>query len=131
MPRPPLCESIPTLPPGGMSLAKVAFTAASGAVLITPRQFGPTRRMPVARQIPTSSRWAAAPSSPTSAKPAVSTSSARTPRAPQARATSRTPAFGTAITASSTGSGRSATEGTEGSPCTSVAARLTTWRRPA
>ena len=116
IPKPPLWESIPTLPRGGMSEAKVALSIASGAVLITPRQFGPTRRMPLARQISISSRCARAPCSPTSANPAVRTTSARTPSSPQARATSRTPSIGSATIASSTGSGKSATLARAGIP---------------
>ena len=130
IPSPPLWESIPTFPRGGMSLAKVALRRASGSVLMTPRQLGPTRRIPVARQISSSSRWARPPASPTSAKPADSTTSERTPDSPHSRATSRTPAPGTAITARSTGSGRSATRAWAGMPWTSDAERLTAYRRP-
>ncbi len=102
MPSPPLCESIATFPRAGMSTAKVALSSAAGAVLITPRQLGPTRRMPVARQTSTSSRCARSPAPPTSANPAVTTTRARVPSAPSSRTTSRTPAIGTATIASST-----------------------------
>ena len=55
--------------------ANVAFIETSGAVLTTPMQFGPTRRMPCRRASVTSSRSAVAPSAPVSANPALITTS--------------------------------------------------------
>ena len=44
--------------------AKLAFSETTGSVLITPRQLGPTSRMPAARHTATSSRWRCSPASP-------------------------------------------------------------------
>ena len=60
----------------------------------TPRQFGPIRRMPVARQKAASRRRRSVPSA--SSKPAETTSSAATPCAAQSRATASTACAGTA-----------------------------------
>ena len=49
----------------------------SSAVLSTPRQFGPTSRIPLARQTSRSSAWRSRPRDPTSAKPAERTTRAR------------------------------------------------------
>ena len=56
MPNAPLWEAKPTRPGGGAPGAKLAFSETAGSVLITPRQLGPTRRMPAARHTATSSR---------------------------------------------------------------------------
>jgi hypothetical protein len=87
----------------------VAFSATSGAVLTIPMQFGPIRRIPVARQSRRSARSRSRPSASTSPKPAVSTTRARTPFRPHCSATSSTCAAGTAITARSTGPGIAST----------------------
>ena len=76
IPRPPLCDMKPTRPGTAAGGAKVALSRTSGAVLSTPRQLGPTSRIPASRQTSSSSRWRAAPSAPVSANPAEITSSA-------------------------------------------------------
>ena len=45
-PRPPDCEAKPTGPATGALGASVALSETSGSVLITPKQLGPTIRMP-------------------------------------------------------------------------------------
>jgi hypothetical protein len=106
-PSAPLCERKPTLPAGGIAGAKVALSRACGDVFRIPRQFGPIKRMPAARQISTSSRCRTCPSSPTSANPAEMTTTAGTRLAAHSRATSATAPAGTAITARSTSPGTS------------------------
>ena len=76
----------------------------------TPKQSGPTSRMPCLRH--TASRSAQAATS----SPEVITTRARTPRWPHRSATSSTAVAGTAITARSTASGRSSTEDRHRSP---------------
>jgi hypothetical protein len=46
MPKPPDWEANPRRPAVGVSRAKVAFIEISGSVLSTPKQLGPTMRMP-------------------------------------------------------------------------------------
>ena len=125
LPNPPLCEAKPTSPGGGAAGATVASRAISGRGLATPRELGPTIRMPAARQTASSSSWRARPAGPTSAKPPVRTTRARTPLAAQARATSTTAFVGTTITASSTSPSTSAIVGTVGRPATSPPRTLT------
>ena len=76
-----------------------------------PMQFGPISRIPVARQMPTSSSCSCAPSSLASAKPAEMITSARTPFCAHSRATASTALAGVTIKARSTGPGQSRTEG--------------------
>ena len=57
IPSAPDCDMKATCPSGGYAWANVPFMRTSGSVLITPMQFGPISRMPVARQISTSSCW--------------------------------------------------------------------------
>ena len=125
MPNAPLWEAKATLPGVGSPGAKVALSAVWWWRLATPRQFGPTIRMPAARQTATSSSWRARPSAPTSANPAVRTTSARTPLAAHWRAVSTTAAAGTAMIASSTSSSTSEIERTVGRPATSAPFALT------
>ena len=125
LPNPPLCEAKATSPGDGAAGATVAFSAISGRGLATPREFGPTIRMPAARQTASSSSWRARPAGPISAKPAVRTTSARTPLAAHARATSTTAFAGTTITASSTSPSTSPIERTVGRPATSPPCTLT------
>ena len=115
----------PTWPAGGALGAKLALSLDSGAVSRTPRQFGPTSRMPASRQTPSSSRSSWAPFLPVSAKPADSTSTPRTPFSAHSPATSTTASAGTAITARSTSAGTAAMLGKAGTPCTVSAAGLT------
>ena len=89
--------------------SRVSDTA--GSVLTTPMQFGPTSRIPLARQTSSSSASRAAPSAPASANPAVMTTSAATPAAAHSRATPGTGSAGTATIARSTGPGVVRTDG--------------------
>ena len=90
----------------------------------TPKQSGPTRRMPWRRVM--ASRLALCFGS----RPDVITTRDRTPRWPHCAATSSTWAAGTAITARSAGSGRSSGEARLGSPATWAARGFTTESRP-
>ena len=110
-PNAPLWDTKPTVPAGTSARPKVAVSEISGSELTTPMQFGPTSRIPLARQTSSSSPSRASPAGPASAKPAVMTSSADTPASPQLRATSGTLAAGTATIARSTGSGMSLIDG--------------------
>ena len=76
---------------------------------MTPRQFGPMTRIPLARASVTSSRCAASPSGPVSAKPLDTTTRPRTPFWVHCSTTSRTVLAGVATTARSTSSGMSST----------------------
>ena len=107
IPTPPDCTTSPATPGRNWPPAKVAFSPAAGTS--TPRQFGPTSRMPYRRQM-------ASRSAPSAPRPEVITTRARTPRRPHASATSGTAAAGTAMTARSGTSGRSATEATQWMP---------------
>ena len=107
--NPLLWEAKPTCPGEGARGATVALSAISGRGFATPRQFGPSMRIPAARQ--TASR------SSTSVKPCVSTTRARTRLAAQARAASMTAAAGTASTASSTSPSISASAPTSSTRC--------------
>ena len=91
--------------------AKVALRLTSGAVLITPMQFGPIILTPAARTVSRSLRSRAAPSSPVSEKPAVITTSPFTPLATHSSTAPCTSCLGTRIMARSTGSGIAAIEG--------------------
>ena len=107
-PRPPDCMTRPATPGLAGWAANVASRPMPGTA--TPKQSGPTSRMPCLRH--TASRSAQASVS----SPAVITTRDRTPRWPQRSATSSTVAAGTAITARSTGSGRSSAEARHRSP---------------
>ena len=130
MPSAPLCERNPTLPSGGHAAAKVPFIAISGEVFTTPMQFGPTRRIPAARQTSSSSAWRARPSAPLSPNPAEITTSPCTPFSPHAFAMSTTYAAGTATNATSTGPGTSAIVAYAGTPCTASAVAFTGYTTP-
>ncbi len=110
----PDCDSMPTSYWNGAVSAKVAFIPIE--VLMTPTEFGPTRRTPWRRASSTSSRSARAPSLPVSRKPAVMMTTARTPFSQHSRRTSRTAAAGTVRIARSGVSGRSSTDGYVGRP---------------
>jgi len=104
-PRAPLCEENATRAGGGETGAKVAFMETPASVFTTPRQLGPTSRMPYRRATSTSARSSLRPSSPVSLKPALITISALTPFSPQARAASTTCSAGITMTARSTSPG--------------------------
>ena len=101
-PKAPLWETKPTVPAGTSARANVPVSETSGALLTIPIEFGPTSRIPLCRQISSSSASRAAPSAPASAKPAVMTTSAATPASAHSRATSGTLSAGTATIARST-----------------------------
>ena len=102
---------MPMLPAGGQVGAKVAFSDMAGSVLSTPRQFGPTMRMPEPRATAVSRCCARRPSSDASAKPAEITTAPRTPAAAQSSITPSTAAAGTATIARSTRSPIAPTRG--------------------
>ncbi len=124
-PRAPLWDRKPTRPSGGASGAKVALRRTARSVFTIPRQFGPMRRIPVARQSRTSFACRARPSAPVSAKPEEITTSARTPFRPHCSVAWRTRPAGTAMTARSTGPGIASTLGYAGTHCTTSAAGFT------
>src|SRR5262249_46355714 len=64
IPRPPLCDMNPTPPGTAVGGANVAFSRTRGEVLSTPRELGPTIRIPAARHTSSSSCWRAAPPAP-------------------------------------------------------------------
>ena len=109
-PRAPLWDRNPTRPGSGTIGPKVASRRTCGSVFTIPRQLGPMRRIPAARQTASSSRWRWAPSGPVSAKPAEMTTIARTPLAAHSPAASTTYGAGRASTARSTGPGTSSTD---------------------
>ena len=94
MPSAPDWEKNPARPSGGSTGASEALSRTAGSVLTTPRQFGPTTRMPCARDSATSSRCAARPCArssglPRSPKPPVITTIPRACAAAQSSTTSR------------------------------------------
>ena len=99
----------PTRPGFAIPAANVAFIRSIG--FMTPRQFGPTTRMPYRRAASSTCDSSAAPSSPTSLNPALMMITPRTPAAPQS-ATSWGAVFaGVTMTARSTGSPIAAIDG--------------------
>ena len=107
IPTPPDCTISPATPRTGWPAVNVASSPIHG--MITPKQLGPSSRIPYRRQTASSS----APAAP---RHELITISARTPCRPHCPATCGTAAGGTAITARSTGPGRSPTEATHGTP---------------
>ena len=105
----PLWLMKPTEPGRAMVVAKVAFRPESG--LITPRQLGPMTRMPAACASSSSCRSRAAPSGPISLKPAEMTTAPRTPFSPHSRMMPGMEGGGVTMTARSTCSGMSESEG--------------------
>ena len=74
-------------------------------------QLGPLTRTPQSRAMAPTRSCSASPSGPASAKPEVMMRAPPTPRDPHSSITLGTRSAGTAITARSTGSGRSAIDG--------------------
>ena len=125
-PTAPDCETRASRPPGNDSgKAKVAFNLISGSVFATPRQFGPTIRIPCRRATLSISVSTAAPDRPVSPKPAVMMVTARTPIEAASSITPGTADAGTATMARSTGSGTDKSAGNAGTPQTARAAGLT------
>ena len=121
IPTPPDCTTRPTTPRTGWPAVKVASRPIHG--MITPKQLGPSSRMPCRRQ-------AAFSSAPAAPRQELSTIRARTPWRPHCSATPGTAAGGTAITARSTGPGRSSTDATHGTPSRVWACGLTAQTGP-
>ena len=102
-PTPPDWTTRPADPAAGWCTAKVASRPRPGTA--TPKQFGPTSRIPHWRQMSSSlPDWA-------EVSPEVITTSDRAPRCPHSWATSSTAPAGTVTTARSGASGRAATVG--------------------
>jgi hypothetical protein len=99
------------LPAGGAIGAKVALSRTAGSVLTTPRQFGPTIRMPLRLTISNSLRSPDLPSPATSANPALMTTTACTPKRAHSASSLSTAAAGTATTTKSTGDPTAETDG--------------------
>ena len=95
----PDCDTTEMEPRSGIRAAKEAFKW--WAVLITPRQLGPSIRAPLAVHISSRTRSRAAPSPPTSLNPAVITTTARAPLSSELRTAASTAETGVAITLSS------------------------------
>ena len=96
-----------------------------GSVLTTPRQCGPTSRIPAARQVATSCAVSTGP------LPSSNTTSALTsPRAAHARAASRTSSGASASTASSTSPATSAIVRARATPAGASPAASTAWSAP-
>ena len=121
----PDSDSRATGPGPASGVANVAWRRTAGSVLITPRQLGPSSRMPKRRAIRRAAADSAAPSGPDSAKPAEITITARTPLRPHSRTTSGTSAAGTTTTARSTGPSMASRDGWARTPATWSASRLT------
>ena len=130
-PNAPDWLNTPTRPAAGSTGASVALRRTAGSVLATPRQFGPTTRMPARCAARTSARCAAAPAGPDSANPAEITTRPCAPARAASRTTSVTASGGTATTARSTSSPASAADGYAGSPATVAALGCTGTIAPA
>ena len=112
MPTPPDWLAIARPPGGGGCWAlKVAFSRIAGSLASTPRQLGPTSRIPWVRASTDSSRWRVFPCGPSSPKPELITTAARTPAAAASSSADAVDSAGTAITARSTGWGTSPNDG--------------------
>ena len=83
IPTPPDCEAM-AIPPGANAwLVNVALSPQ--AVDTTPRQLGPTMRMPCRRAAASTSSCMRSPSAPSSANPAETTTAVGTPAVPHSR----------------------------------------------
>jgi hypothetical protein len=102
----PLWLTNPTVPGEEIPAAKVAFRPVGGR--ITPRQFGPTIRIPFARAVARIWRSSSAPSAPTSLKPAEMMTTALTPAAAHSSTVAGIVVAGVAMTTSSGTSGSDA-----------------------
>ena len=98
--------------------------------LMTPRQFGPTMRMPPRRASANTRASSSAPAGPVSRKPAEMISAAGTPASTHCRMISGTVAAGVTTTARSTGPGTSPTAGYDLRPSTVSRRGLTGWTAP-
>jgi len=124
----PDCERKPMFPFAGVPLEKEAFRRAW--VSITPRQFGPTTRIPVARAMEVSSRSRVTPAPPTSLNPAEMAMAAFIPLAARAGNAFRMSFGATTNTPRSTGPGIASTEGYNGRPSSSPPPGFTPYSGP-
>jgi len=124
-PSAPLCDENATGPAGGQAGANVASRPTPASVFKTPRQLGPTRRMPWRRAHSRSARSRSAPSAPVSLKPAVITTTPFTPFRPHSSRAASTWAAGTTITARSTSPGIAEMLGHASTDCTTLAPGFT------
>ncbi len=106
-----------TEPSRAIDCAKVALSLAKG--LITPKQFGPTKRTLPRRASASVSCSSCAPAAPISLKPAEMMTAPPTPASPHSRMTPGTVAAGVTTTARSSLPGASVSEGYVGTPNTS------------
>ena len=109
----PLWLAMP-IPPGRSGPASSASeeeSIARSVTLNTPRQFGPSSRIPAARATASTASCNAAPAGPASASLPVMTMHAPTPAAAHSSTCRSKDAAGTASTATSAGSGAAETEG--------------------
>ena len=116
IPTPPDWEATARPPGGGTVRENVALRRMAGSLDITPRQFGPTRRMLFSRATRSISRCISAPSGPSSPSPDEMTTTAETPASAASSTAARTRAAGTAMIARSTCAGTSASRGKAGIP---------------
>ena len=100
----PLWLMKPTLPGRAMSAAKVAFNLAAGTM--TPRQLGPTMRMPALRASSRTWRSSSTPGAPISLNPAEMMMTPLTPLTPQSLTMAGTVAGGVMMTANPAWRGR-------------------------
>jgi hypothetical protein len=130
-PSAPDCDEKATFPCGGQVVAKVALSATAGSALTSPRQLGPTMRMPVAAHLldePVLQRLALGPARLGEAR--GDDHQGAHALAMQSSATSSTCAAGTTITARSTGSGMASTDGYAFTDCTTAAPGFTGYTAP-
>ena len=111
IPSAPDWANRPRCPCGGSVGASEALSRTAGSLLISPKELGPTTRMPALRARRSSSACRRAPSRPSSAKPEDTTSRALTPASAHSSTTSSTAWAGTAMMARSTFPGTAATDG--------------------
>ncbi|MFT5323163.1 MAG: hypothetical protein ACI8P0_001010 [Planctomycetaceae bacterium] len=124
VPRAPDCEMNAICPAAGIVDAKLALSFTCGA--ITPRQFGPTIRMPSnSRTVASSFCSRASPAGPVSRKPADRTMTPRIPAAPHSATMSGTESARVQTIARSTSSGKSRTLAKAGRSCTFLCFGLT------
>ena len=109
----------------------IASRRTAGSVLMTPRQLGPTRRMPLRGRRRRARAGAGALAAPASPKPSEMTTSARTPWRAHSLPRATTLRAGIAMTASSTGSAISSRAATAVIPAIAGRRGLTACRRPA
>src|SRR5207248_10776358 len=106
---------------GRTGVVKVALSETWGAVLRSPMQLGPTRRIPEARTRARRRCSASRPAAEASANPEEITTTPWTPAVAQSATTASTAAAGTAISARSTGAPTALTRGKAGRPLIAVA----------